>query len=697
MNSRLITASILAIFASLSTGSIAFAETQFVADELSYDTNTGEAILIGNVEIQNEQGYFYIEKLIYHSDTGRIEIIGKVQAVLTTGERVQADYALLDPKQKLIFLKNARIYLENELQITAARLEDREKTTYGENVTASTCRVCSQGETPIWQIKSDQVVRDKENEKIYFKNARLEVFGFPIAFVPQLRIPDANVERMSGFLTPTAIISNLYLTGVRIPYYHVLNDHSDIKVTAYLTTKDVANFETVYRNEFVGGNIEIDGAFSVADGQGEFGRFYIMPTLEAELWEGWNLNAQYFYASDFDFAPEFGYANPNRNFATLSYFDKQNAFVAEFSEYRALSEAAKSSAQTYVLPHIRYENLSSLGNRTMVSSAIDVLNLQRDNALDYKRLSGTFEISHQFDKIGYFDLDATIGAKSQFYRIEDELAAINGNAQRITPFGSINLALPLTRERGDKFESLTPHIQLTTSKTYSDGVDVPNIDANFIEYDYVSLFSLNRFSGEDQIEEGLRLNLGADYSATVIGKSQLDIGFGKTFRLEDWGTDYGTRGNEWVGYANFTSQAGTSLYWRGATDSEFKFSRSEFGVNISQERFDLNLDLVSLAAEPELGFDSKRSELNFDGTYQFHDHWLVDFGLSYDLAGSQPFNSSLGLTYGNECIEATLGATTDFNRGEGIADETRLALTVTFVGLGGKSKKDWQQRRCANE
>ena len=52
---------------------------------------------------------------------------------------------------------------------------------------------------PPWTIQSKKMLHDNIKKTIYYDNAIVKVYDFPI-FFPKLSHPDPSVERRSGFL-----------------------------------------------------------------------------------------------------------------------------------------------------------------------------------------------------------------------------------------------------------------------------------------------------------------------------------------------------------------------------------------------------------------------------------------------------------------------------------------------------------------
>ncbi len=675
--------------------------TDFVADELIYDTNQETVVVLGNVEISNSQGYFYVEKLTYDIETGRIKIDGGVKGVLATGEPIIGDFAILNQEDRLLIIEGARILLENEMQIAAQRVRLQDDITIGEHVVASTCHICRQDEEPLWKVSASQVYRDETAQKIYFKDARFSLLGLNLGFLPNFRIPDIGVDRMSGFLSPQFEFSNLSITGIRIPYYQTLGDHSDITITPYWTAAGAFNLENEFRWKIPGGELDVEAVYSISDGIGEYGRFMITPTLEMELWENWDFETQFQFSSDYDFSPYFGYTNPDKNYASLSYTSNNSHFLAELIDYRPKTEAGVLDDRIKVLPHIRWEYLRTAFENSQHKTLLDVLVLDKNGDEVTARL--TAQTQYTFSDI-YFDSLLTklgVGAIGQYYHLRDNVNDSTDEARRFAPYVFADFSLPLSRSINSDYELITPRVQFVWSENSESGAEIPNNDSPFFENDYASLFSINRFSGLDRIEQGRRINLGVSYSRQLESGSKFEFGFGRVIRFDEDDNssnlqDISTYSDDWVGYVDWQSNNEWSLYGRGTWNDNYELTRADAGIEYSSENLSYTLSGVHLSAEPLLGFNTPRSEINFEGEYRISDHWLTEVSWKHDLENQTLFETEIGLTYGNECIEVAGLFSRDFNRGEGIESETKLNVTVTLIGLGGTAKKDWPRRQCSN-
>ena len=69
----------------------------------------------------------------------------------------------------------------------------------------SPCDLCKDDPSapPAWQFKAREITDDKELKLIEFRDAVIEIDGWPVFYTPYLSQPDPSVKRASGFLTPS--------------------------------------------------------------------------------------------------------------------------------------------------------------------------------------------------------------------------------------------------------------------------------------------------------------------------------------------------------------------------------------------------------------------------------------------------------------------------------------------------------------
>ena len=71
-----------------------------------------------------------------------------------------------------------------------------------------------------WNLNAGELIHDKEQKKITYKNASLDLNNVPVFYLPYFAHPDPTVKRESGFLPPTlANLGGDIGSSLKIPYF----------------------------------------------------------------------------------------------------------------------------------------------------------------------------------------------------------------------------------------------------------------------------------------------------------------------------------------------------------------------------------------------------------------------------------------------------------------------------------------------
>ena len=237
-----------------------------IADEVTYDAETGRVTATGNVEVYHGDRTLTADRIVYDDRTGRIEAEGDLVLRDPGGATVFADAAELDAELREGLVRGARSVITGEVKLAAVearRVGDR----YNALLKAvySPCRVCPEDPTPLWAIRARRVIHDEVEKVIHYENATFLVFGVPVAWLPYFQHPDPTVDRASGILVPSFLSSSTIGYAVKLPYYLVIDPYSDLTVTPFFTTDDGPLLELEYRRLFRSGAVNFAGSVTWDD------------------------------------------------------------------------------------------------------------------------------------------------------------------------------------------------------------------------------------------------------------------------------------------------------------------------------------------------------------------------------------------------------------------------------------------------
>lgn len=177
------------------------------ARELQYDFDNDVIIASGNVEIYFDDYTLRAERVTYNRADGRFSASGNVEMTEPDGNFIQADNLELSDDFAEGFVNALQI---DTPQFTHFIAESAERS--GDNLTTlhnGTYSVYKEApKPPLWRIKSTTITHNQQNQRIYFEDSSIELFGNTIAKIPYFSIADPSVGRKSGFLLPSFVTQN---------------------------------------------------------------------------------------------------------------------------------------------------------------------------------------------------------------------------------------------------------------------------------------------------------------------------------------------------------------------------------------------------------------------------------------------------------------------------------------------------------
>ncbi len=251
---------LLVLFATLGCAAPAMSQSAtLLADSVTIQSDT-TIIATGNVEIISGDTRLKAARIVYDSVSNTLQIFGPI--ILTQGDEtvIFAESAEFDQDLNNGIMRDARMVLDQQLQLAAAeisRVGGRYTQLY--KTIASSCQVCANNPVPLWEIRADTVIHDQQEQLLYFENAQLRIADVPVFFLPRLRMPDPTLKRARGFLIPDFQLSTQLGAGFRIPYFFPIGDHADVTLAPRISSV-ATTLEARYRQAFRNGRLQFDTA-----------------------------------------------------------------------------------------------------------------------------------------------------------------------------------------------------------------------------------------------------------------------------------------------------------------------------------------------------------------------------------------------------------------------------------------------------
>jgi LPS-assembly protein len=685
-----------------------------VADRLS----VGEAnrlIADGNVEVLYGEARLTASRVIYDSEGERLLVEGPITLTTGTDTIMLADAGELSPDLTEGLLHSARLVLNQRLQIAADDLQrvGGRYTRLGSTV-ASVCKVCSDSEVPLWQVRAHRIIHDSEAKKIYFDHARMEILGMPVFYLPRLTIPDPSVERATGFLTPRIKFNSELGTGLKTPYFIVLGESRDLTLTPYVAS-GTRTVEMRYRQRFVKGDIQVKGAVSDDDILPGETRYFVFADGDYSLPRDFKLEFNLWGVSDPDYLLDYDYYDDNRlkSFVTLGRTRRDEFIAGSIVHYEILRDSEINRRGPTWMGDGLYKRRFVPPGLGGIASATAALHGDQRNSndpydgpdandfgdgMDLRRLSAWFDWQRDW----VLDNGMVLGAQGMLdidqYEITDDVL-YGGNPMRTTPGLAVAWSWPLVKAgAGGARQVLEPVAQFVWSDIYEDG-DIPNQDSVMVEFDEANLFSFSRFPGVDKREIGLRANLGLGWTRYDPAGWSFGLDVGRIFRADD--TDQFSQGSglngtasDWLAAVQLDLGGGLSLANRALFDDSFDFTKNDLRFNWYTDRFGIGSSYLWIVADPAEERLEDSSEWKMDASYRFHDNWTGRANWRYDFVNDEPLRTGLGLEYSNECVSVDLSVSRRFTSTAESDPSTDFGVVVSLAGFGSRGNTT-QARRCA--
>jgi LPS-assembly protein len=668
-----------------------------IADRVTVE---GQSRLVaeGAVEVLYGTTRLRAARIVFDRASGRLQIDGPI--TLIDGDRVLilADAAELDSDLRNGILTSARVVLDQQLQLAAARVR-RVEGRYTEltETVASTCRVCAARPVALWSIRARRVIHDQQERQLYFDDATFRVLDVPLLWLPRLRLPDPSLKRATGFLVPDLRTTSQLGTGIKVPYFIAIGDSRDLTLTPYLSPR-TRTLELRYRQAFARGRIAFEGALSDDDVLPGKTRAYLFGTGAFALPRDFTLGFSVEMTSDPAYLLDYGYSGKDRltSLARIERIRRNDRIVGRLINFRTLRDSEIPIEDT--LPYFlgsavwerRFAGIAGGEGRL----ALSVQGHQRTSQVDglgRDVLRVGIEAGWRRAVIFGPGIEAELAARltADGYAVGQD-SAYPARFGLVTPALAATLRWPLAKTtRAGVTSVIEPVAQLAWSGSY--GTLPPNEDSALVQFDEGNLLAVSRFPGHDRQETGLRAALGLSWTRIAPDGWSAGVTVGRVVRAEAdpaFTPASGLDGtvSDWLLAGHLGWGAHLALTSRTLLNDDFGVTRSETRLGWAGDRLTLGATHVWVIAEPAEGRSERTNELTLDGAWRFAGNWTGSAGMRYDVDIDRAASARIGLAWRNECASFDLSLSRRFTSSTSVAPTTDVGLKVSLGGFGEKSR-----------
>ena len=225
----------------------------------------------------------------------------------------------------------------------------------------------------------------------------------------------------------------------------------------------------------------------------------------------------------------------------------------------------------------------------------------------------------------------------------------------------------------------------------------PNEDSQSLVFDASNLFRVDKFAGWDRVEGGGRLNAGLQYTAQFNHGGYFNALFGQSYQLfgtnsfatgdaTNTGLDSGldTQRSDYVARLQFQPNRIYQFTSRYRFDeNDFTLKRLELEATGNFDRWRVTLMYGDYAAQPELGFLTRREGFLVQTAYKLNPNWVVSTALRYDIEAGKLDQTRVGIGYIDDCYMLSFNYVGDFTFSGNVQNNNTFMLQMSLRTLGG--------------
>jgi LPS-assembly protein len=698
---------------------------QISADKIIYNRSNQQLNTFGNSKLTDEKiGTLFAERFEYNLDKQSILADRKVKFIDKDKNTYYFSKLNSDDKFNEIIGTDISAELNKELLKSGDKfnefIEPRfsgKSATLKNNITIvqdaqfTTCKRTNEAEgCAYWNLKAGQLIHDKEQKKLTYKNVSLDLNSIPVIYVPYFSHPDPTVKRREGFLAPSfSSLGGDIGTTIKIPYFYPLSESADFTVSPVYYFKQNPLLLGEYRERFKNGDLVIEGGYTqgyqkITSTQTDGSRNHLYGNI--------NLNFKDKILDESQFSTKIQrvndptYLRVNKinstsdgfkknlvrendtkltNEVSLNSYGKNETLNLKAAAYQNLTTIKKSDQYEYLAPEIIYSKYNFLSNNNLnLNSSFRSLNTNTNQ----NKTSFTNNLDHSTSE----SYNSNLGIGYKFltkinninYYADHKNPNEDLNAQ-INPVVALDTSLPLAKISKESEQYVIPRI-LTR---YAPG-KMQNAKSNDITLNTDNLFSINRMNSDELIEKDFSLNLGLDWlwkeknlNKTKPSEASLSVGQVVKFNND---LDMPTK----TSLQNKNSDLVTKVTYLSPGDFDFTM-KNTLDNNFSHAYYnDVTFKKFLKQGEVNFNFYEKNSHI---GSERYAKANLISFvtdstkikietdrNLKTDMTNSH----KLGIENENECIRYGIYLQKNFASDKDLKPATSVFFGVTLLPFGDR-------------
>jgi LPS-assembly protein len=268
-------------------------------------------------------------------------------------------------------------------------------------------------------------------------------------------------------------------------------------------------------------------------------------------------------------------------------------------------------------------------------------------------------------------------------------------ALRMMPTVGLEYRYPFINVQPWGTTTLEPIAQVIIRPNESYAGKLPNEDAQSLVFDTSNLFNIDKFSGYDRVEGGGRANVGVQATTQFDRGGSVKVLFGQSYQLfgmnsfavadvTNTGVDSGlaTPRSDYVGSVSYSPNRTYTFSVRSRFDeATFNVQRFEAEARANFDRWSVSMLYGDYAAQPELGYLTRREGLLGSASVKLAANWVVSGSARWDLVANQINQYVVGAGYVDDCFVLAANYVTSYAYSVGTAPPVLSHAFMVQIGL----------------
>lgn len=700
-------------------------EVTFSSDALEYDDRADVVTASGDVRMLRSGNRLRADRVIWNRKTGAVRAEGNVALINTQGDTAYGDSVELKDTLKDGVVENLLLVLQNGGRLAAKHGNRVNGVTTLDYAAYTPCDVVdSDGcpKEPMWKITALKVIHDPVKHRISYRDARLNILGVPVLWLPGLSHPDGSgAGGASGLLVPDIKYSRRNGAELALPYYIQIAPNRDLTLTPHIYSEVLPAIEAQYRALTSNGAYQVSGMATYSSrvpasatgpnmtSNREF-RGYVDASGRFQLDPQWSITGSGRLATDRTFLRRYDITNDDRlrEMVEAERIDQDSYLSIAGWGVQTLRVNDVQGRQPIAVPAVDFRQRFAdpwLGGRFELQ--LNTLSILRTEGQDTQRaFAGLRWDLRRYTTLGQ-EVTLTAYSRADVYHTDEVTRTVTASYQgqpgwtyRGVAALAIDMRWPFVGELFGGTQRLTPRVQLVASPR-TKNLSVPNEDSRAIDLEDSNLFALNRFAGYDRWEDGNRITYGMEWAfdrprlaiRTVIGQSYR---LTRRASILPEGTGLSDRLSDVVGRTSVQFGRLIELTHRFRLDKDnLAVRRNEIDATVGSRKTYAMVGYLRLNrnVDPTIEDLRDREEIRLAARVQFAKYWSIFGSTVIDLTdrkedptspadGYEPVRHRLGLLYEDDCIELGVTWRRDYDQTGDARRGNSYLLRLALKNLG---------------